>query len=328
MPVRPSQRTAWALCTAEAWGLASHGLLRLPYYLRRFESGGTDPTAALRPVSQTLAVAVFDGGNGLGHWQAWEAAEEAARRCQVAGISAVSVGNSGHCGCLGLYTLPMVRRGLIGLVVSNGPAVMPPWGGHRPVLSTSPIAAGIPTSPDPAIVDLATSAVARGRIAEHRARNEALPGGWAFDQAGVATTDPTEALAGMLAPLGGAKGYALAFLVEALTGGMVGPNLAGDIADPLDPARAGDPQRIAHLVISLDPHLLDVDGGMQRRLSLLVERIAGAGGRLPGSGRAAAEDPLDEAPLEVASQTAVQLAGEARRLGVALPEGWPAADPG
>ncbi len=328
MPSGPSQRTAWALATAEAWGLASHGLLRLPYYLHRFELGGTDPAAQLRLVSETPAVAVFDGGNGLGHWQAWEAAEEAARRCQATGVSAVSVGNSGHCGCLGLYTLPIVRRGLVGLVVSNGPAVMPPWGGHSPVLSSSPIAAGIPTSPHPAIVDLSTSAVARGRIAQHRATAETLPAGWAFDRAGMSTTDPTEALAGMLAPLGGAKGYALAFLVEALTGGVVGPSLAGDIADPLDPASAGNPQRIAHLVIGLDPHLLDIDGGMERRLALLAERITQAGGRLPGSGRAAAEDPRDETPLALAARTAISLADEARRLGVALPEGWPVADPG
>lgn len=322
MPEHPAERTAWALVTADAWGLGSHGLLRLPFYLRRFAEGGADPAASLHLVSETPATAAYDGNNGLGHWQVWQAAQTATAKARASGIAMVSVGNSGHCGSLGLYTLPMVDAGMMGLVFSNGPAVMPPWGGHAPLLSTSPIAAGIPTTPRPAIVDLATSAVARGTIAQHQASHSPLEPGWAFDATGQPTLDPAQALAGMLAPMGGAKGYALAFLVEALTGGLVGPNLAGDVADPLSDASAGTPQRLSHLVIALDPRATDTDGKSANRLGTLAQRALDSGGRPPGwSRRYGAELPDDEA-LSVAPATIAKLVSAASELDVRLPPAW------
>ncbi len=322
MPDGPAGRTAWALVTADTWGLGSHGLLRLPFYLRRFERGGADPAATLRMVSESPAAAAYDGGNGLGHWQVWRAAEQATAKAATTGIAVVSVGNSGHCGSLGLYTLPMVEAGLVGLVFSNGPAVMPPWGGRSPVLSTSPLAAGIPTTPRPAIVDLATSAVARGTIAQHRASGQPLEPGWAFDAAGQATTDPADALAGMLAPMGGAKGYALAFLVEALTGGLVGPNLAGDVADPLSDASAATPQRIAHLVIAIDPRSIDSDGAHAERLATLAARIAAAGGRPPGANRRFGDDLDPDEVVNLAPTTVTALVAAADALDVPVPRAW------
>lgn len=322
MPDGPAHRTAWALVMADVWGVGSHGMLRLPFYLNRFVAGGTDPRAELRLVSDSGSVAAYDGGNGLGHWQVWHAAEQAAAKAAATGIAVVSVGNSGHCGSLGLYTLPMVEAGLVGLAFSNGPAVMPPWGGHAPVLSTSPLAAAVPTRPHPAIVDLATSAVARGTIAQRRAAGQVLEPGWAFDADGQPTTDPATALGGMLAPMGGAKGYAVAFLVEALTGGLVGPNLAGDVADPLSDEAAGTPQRIAHLVVALDPAAVDSDGRHPDRLAALAERVVGAGGRTPGTGRRGQAEVGADDPLAVAPTTVASLAAAAERLGVPTPSPW------
>ncbi|MGH9063867.1 MAG: Ldh family oxidoreductase [Acidimicrobiales bacterium] len=321
MPEEPAARTAWALVLAESWGARSHGLLRLPHYLRRFATGGCDPAAPLRLVTDLGAVAVYDGGNGLGHPQLWHAASVAAERAASHGVGTVAVGNSGHCGALGIYVLPMLEAGMIGLVFSNGPAAMPPWGGRTPVLSTSPLAAGLPTSP-PAIVDMATSAAARGRIAEAQAAGRPLPEGWAFDADGAPTTDPATALAGMLAPMAGAKGYALALVVEALTGAMVGPHLASDVADPLSADHAGAPQRIAHLALALDAGRLDLDGCSTRRFALLGRRIADAGGRLPGEHRWAIARAPRDAPVDVAPPTVRALADSARELSVPLPTGW------
>jgi (2R)-3-sulfolactate dehydrogenase (NADP+) len=322
MPEGPACRTAWALVTADAWGLGSHGLLRLPYYLKRFEEGGTDPRAELRLVSETASTAAFDGGNGLGHWQVWHAAETAATKACRSGVAAVSVGNSGHCGSLGLYTLPVVEADLVGLVFSNGPAVMPPWGGTAPVLSTSPLAAAFPGNPRPAIVDLATAAVARGKIAQRKAAGEPLEPGWALDSVGQPTTDAAEALGGMLAPMGGAKGYAIAFLVEALTGGVVGPNLAGDVADPLSDQAADKAQRIAHLVIAIDPGAIDSDGAHGERLATLASRIANAGGRVPGTNRRLPGEIGDDEPLPLAASTIAKLIEVSARLNVRVPRSW------
>ena len=295
VPVAAAARTAAALVLADVWGIGSHGLMRLPYYLERLRAGGCNPSASLRLVTDTGPLACYDGEDGLGHWQVWQAATEASSRCLVSGVAVVAVGRSSHCGALGVYTLPMVAAGMVGLVFSNGPAVMPPWGGTAPVVSTSPIAAGIPCRPHPAIVDLATSAVARGRIQAHAQRGEPLPSGWAFDAAGSPTTDPAEAIAGMLAPLGGAKGFALAFLVEALTGGLVGPALSTEVSDMFTPSDAARPQRISHLVVALDPARLDVSGKAGGRLDQLAAAVVAAGGRVPGAARPL--EPDDSAEL-------------------------------
>jgi (2R)-3-sulfolactate dehydrogenase (NADP+) len=126
----------------------------------------------------------------------------------------------------------------------------------------------------------------------------------------------------MLAPMAGAKGAALAFLVEALTGGIVGPSLATDVADPLAASATADPQRIAHLVVALDPGCLDVDGHSEERLSRLTERVAAAGGRLPGAGHPLPAELDGAGNLEITEPLARRLAGEADRLRVPLPTAW------
>lgn len=322
MPAEPAWRTSWALCLADAWGRGSHGLMRLPFYLSRLSSGGANPAATLDVVNDLGATVALDGGNGLGHWQVWEAAGAAARRARQHGIAAVSVSNSGHCGALGIYALPIVEAGLAGMVFSHGPAVIPPWGGNRPVTSTSPLAFGFPLEGRPLVVDLACSAVARGRIAEAAAAGEPLPDGWALDAEGRPTNDASAALAGMLAPLGGAKGFALALAVEGLTAGLVGPSLSTQVADPLDPSAAGRPQRIAHLVIALAPEALDGDGGSRRRLALLAESVRAAGGRLPGEAHPLPEEIPDDFELSIPDKLAASLGQQASACGLSLPGGW------
>ncbi len=322
MPEEHASRTSWALVAADAWGRASHGLLRLPFYLARLADGGTDPRAELTKVSDRGPTLAFDGGNGLGHWQVWEAAQQAVPRARQSGLAAVSVGNSGHCGALGLYVLPAVEAGMVAMVFSHGPAVMPPWGGRAPVASTSPLAMGFPSSPRPVIVDLACSAVARGKIAEAASAGTELPEGWALDSSGQPTTDPAAALKGMLAPMGGAKGFALALAVEALTAAVVGPNLSTQVADPLDPGSTAQPQRIAHLVVVLDPQAFDVDGRSGERMQRLSQSVQSAGGRLPGADHPLPEDLGPGREVTVADRVAKQLLEEAVSRGVKAPAGW------
>jgi len=310
--------TARAIVLADCWGVSSHGLLRLPYYLERSIAGGYPPKAIMESVTDAGPLTVFDGGGGLGHWQLWTAATIASERCVQYGIAAAAVGNSGHCGALGVYTLPALERGLVALVFSNGPAVMAPWESATPLLSTSPLAAGIPCEPRAAIVDMATSAVARGKIASYAQRGEALPLGWGLDAEGNPTQDAQAALKGMLAPLGGAKGYALAFLVESLTAGLVGPTLSADVSDMFAAKDASRPQRIAHLVITLDPSKFDAEGGAgaTRRLADLASRLQAAGSRLPGSRRKMPDEIDDDDVLKLDPSLEEDLSSWASRLGV------------
>ncbi|TCP44725.1 (2R)-3-sulfolactate dehydrogenase (NADP+) [Tamaricihabitans halophyticus] len=314
VPAPAAKRTAELIVLADVWGIPSHGLLRLPHYLARLHGGGCRADAELTPMSDSGVVASFDGGAGLGHWQLWTAAQQARDRCLDTGIAAVAVHNSSHCGALGSYVYPGLAEGLVTLVVSNGPPAMPPWSGHTPVLSTSPIAAGFPAAPAPIVIDLATSAVARGTVAAHAQRGEALEPGWAFDANGKPTTDPRAAMSGMLAPLGGAKGYVLALLVECLTGALVGPTLSGQVADMFDRADDAKPQGIGHLVLALRPE--SFGPGATERFSSLVESVRSAGGRTPGLDRTAPDAVDPGQPVELAPSTADRLAEWQHTLGL------------
>ena len=314
--------TARCIVMADVWDIGSHGLLRLPYYLQRIIAGGYPAGARLTTVSDSGPVVSMDGGGGLGHWQLWRAAHLAAQRAAEFGIAAVSVANSGHCGALGLYTVPGLDAGLLTLAFSNGPAVMPPWGSAAPLLSTSPLAAGIPARPQPAIVDMATSAVARGKIAAHAKNGTELPRGWALDSDGQPTTDPQAALRGLLAPLGGAKGFALALLVEAMAGGLAGPYLSAEVPDMFAEADAARPQRIGHVLITLHPSRFDGGtGAAQERMDRLAASVVAAGGRLPGARRPLPRDVDPATPIELATQTADELTSWAARLRVPLDVG-------
>lgn len=314
-----ARTTARCVVMADVWGLASHGLLRLPYYLKRIEAGGYPAGARLETVHDSGPVMSLDGGGGLGHWQLWHAAELVTARAARLGLAAVSVANSGHCGALGLYTVPGIEAGLITLAFSNGPAVMAPWGAATPLLSTSPLAAGIPTRPRPTIIDMATSTVARGKIAGYADRGQELPPGWALDANGQPTTDPAAALSGLLAPMGGAKGFALALLVEALAGGLAGPNLSADVSDMFADSLASVPQRLGHLLIALDPDRFDAgDGSARRRLDSLAESVTKVGGRQPGARRRLPGEVDQASPVEVPARTAAELVSWADRLSVAV----------
>lgn len=283
MDAAKADTSARAIVASDRWGIGSHGLMRLPFYLDRLKAGGINPKAELKKVTDMPGLVIFDGDDGLGHWQIQHAARLAAERAKVQGIAAVGVGRSSHCGALGIYVWPMIDAGLVGIAFSTGPAVMPPTGGNMPLLSTSPVAAGIPTNP-PTVVDLATSAVARGKIQAKAQAGAELEPGWAFTKDGAPTTDAKEALAGMLAPLGGAKGYALAVLVESLTGVLIGPTLSKNIPDMFNHDFDNAPQEIAHFVIAIDASKLSVDGD-NTRLADFAGEVNSAGGRLPGSNR-------------------------------------------
>jgi (2R)-3-sulfolactate dehydrogenase (NADP+) len=283
VPAEQAAITARCIVASDRWGIGSHGLMRLPFYLSRLKAGGINPTAQLKTVTDLPSLVVFDGDDGLGHWQLQKAAEIASERALINGVAAVGVGRSNHCGALGIYVWPMINRGLVGIAFSTGPAVMPPWGGDKALLSTSPIAAGIPTNP-PTVVDLATSAVARGKIQAKAQSGAELEPGWAFTKDGRPTTDAKEALAGMLAPLGGVKGYAVAVLVESLTGMLIGPTLAKNIPDMFSASQDASPQQISHFIIAIDAAKLSVDGNSGRTKEFVSE-VNAAGGRLPGSNR-------------------------------------------
>jgi (2R)-3-sulfolactate dehydrogenase (NADP+) len=157
---------------------------------------------------------------------------------------------------------------------------------------------------------MALSTVARGKIAAYAREGRPLPDGWALDAGGAPTNDPQAALSGLLAPLGGAKGFALAFMVEALTAGLVGPLLSADVPDFFSVEDQARPQRIAHLLVVLDPAKTDAGGDPEaasRRLLDLAQRTQMMGGRVPGSRRAALDEVSGSDVFDIADELWTEL---------------------
>jgi (2R)-3-sulfolactate dehydrogenase (NADP+) len=313
VPERNAQSTARAIVISDVWGNASHGVMRLPFYLKRITMGGVNPEAELNVVSERGAIVGLDGQDGLGHWQLWEAASIGVQKAKEFGISLVSVKNSSHCGALGVYLYPALDAGQIALIFTNGPAVMPAVGGNAPLLSTSPIAAGIPAKP-PMIIDLSTSAVARGKIAAAAKSGGSIPEGWAVDKEGKTITDAKEALMGMLAPLGGAKGFALGLMVESLSAGISGGALSTEVPDMFNPDDDTKPQGISHTVITIDPSDLG-DSASYDDFNKLAGNIKKTGGRIPGVKRAHPEE-VEDHEITVAEAVIKDLNDWSAKLGL------------
>lgn len=114
---------------------------------------------------------------------------------------------------------------MLGLAIANGPKALPPTGGSAPLLGTNPLAVSLPTgvAGRPLTLDMATSAVARGKVTLARKTGQDIPLGWGVDKDGNPTTDPNAVLSGgAMLPVGGPKGYAIALIIECLCSCLTG----------------------------------------------------------------------------------------------------------
>ncbi|GAD53366.1 (R)-2-hydroxyacid dehydrogenase [Halarchaeum acidiphilum MH1-52-1] len=244
--------TATVLVSADARGKGSHGLLRLPRYVRGIEHGHVDPTGDVEVTDERGGAAAVDGGSRLGPVVATRAAVEAARRAAEYGVGAVGAYGGNHLGMLGYYTDVLADAGYVAIAMTNTEPAMPPHGGAEKVLGTNPIAVGLPTDP-PFNLDLSTASLSRGAVEEAARAGESLPEGVALDADGAPTTDPEEALDGVLLPFGGAKGSGLAIAVEVLAGTLVTAATGTDVTGTYhteDPCTKGD------LFLAIDPAAL------------------------------------------------------------------------
>lgn len=232
---RHAETVADSLIHADLRGVASHGISRLPVYLKRMEAGLVDCRREPVLAKQNGAVALLDGGNQLGAIVGEAALEHALELARRYGTGLVGVCHSNHFGACSYYALQAVEQKMMLLVLSNAPKAMAPTGGVRPFFGTNPISIGIPADKEPPfLLDMATSVSARGKVVLAQKRGEKIPGDWALNAQGEPTTDPDEALRGTLLPIGGAKGYGLAMFVDILcgllTGGVAGPEV-GSLED-------------------------------------------------------------------------------------------------
>lgn len=255
-----ARTTAEMLVTAEAWGKPSHGLIRLPRYIRGIKHGNVDPGGTIDVVRDAGAAVTIDGGARLGPAVAVRAMGEATARADEYGVGLVGVHNCTHLGMLGYYTDMVREEGYVAVAITNTEPAMPPYGGTEPVLGTNPIAIGLPTDP-PFNLDMSTAAIARGTIETAADRDELIPEGVALDADGEPTTDPEAALEGTILPFGGPKGSGLAIAIEVLAGALVGAEMGDAVTGTYhteDPCTKGD------LFLVIDPEALGGEAFVDR----------------------------------------------------------------
>lgn len=222
------------LLEAEMRGLPSHGFLRLARLIDRIQNGVADPRTTGVHVWRHTGLLEVDGERGLGPAVALSALDAIQTRARETGIAAAVVRNSNHIGMLAYYAEQVARAGQIAIVLSTSEALVHPWGGRRAMLGTNPIAIGVPASPHPFVLDMATSLVPMGKIHDYANRQQPLGAGWALDIDGEPTLDANAAKQGAIAPFGDAKGYALGLAFEVLVAALTASALGTDVKGTLD----------------------------------------------------------------------------------------------
>lgn len=284
--------TALALVRAEAQGLGSHGLSRVPQYADHLRNGRVDGEAEPAIAREHSAALLVDAHDGF----AFPACELAVTRgTQIAkklGCAFAAVTNSHHAGVLVDHLRPAAQAGCVGLAFANSPAAMPAAGGRHAIFGTNPIAAIFPRpARDPLMVDLALSEVARGKIAQAAKQGAPIPAGWAVDREGRPTTDAKQALEGSMLPIGAAtsaKGAMLALVVELLVTTLTGAHL-GFEADSFFEAEGNRP-RIGQAFLLIDASAFAGRAVYDERIETLVrEMLVDEGVRLAGERRLALE---------------------------------------
>ena len=240
---KEAELVAESLIRADMRGIDTHGVYFLTLLANRVDSGMIKIPTRLEVLRDEEATALIDGGDGLGQVAAHRAMELSIEKARKFGIGSVSVRNTNHIGILAFYALRIADQGMAGMVMSNGAASMPPWGGAEPFFGTNPISIAVPNgSNEPVVLDMSSSLVARGKIRRAERLKESIPLGWALDQNGEPTTDPSAAMKGTLVPIGGPKGYGLALMVDLLAGLLPGSQFGPQVKtfhQPLGPTGVG-----------------------------------------------------------------------------------------
>ncbi|MDR0900461.1 MAG: Ldh family oxidoreductase [Methanobrevibacter sp.] len=248
---------AEATLDADLKGFTSHGIGRFPQYIHGIKTGNIKTEGSLEIEKETEAIALINGNSLFGQVIAYKAMKLAIEKAKKVGIAAVGTHNSNHFGVTGFYSDLAIRSDVIGVVSANTEPAIAPLGSNKPLIGTNPIAIGIPAHDTYIAVDMATSATARGKLLEAKRKGEKIPENMALDKDGNPTTDPVKALEGSILPFGAHKGYALAFMIELMTGPLVNAAFGTCVTGT---ASHGENCTKGDLFIAIDPSkFVDID---------------------------------------------------------------------
>jgi L-2-hydroxycarboxylate dehydrogenase (NAD+) len=281
LPADDAQTLANLMVEADLRGSDTHGVIRLPLYVRRIRAGGINPAPNIRVVSDRPSAALIDGDNGMGHLVMRRAAELAIEKAKATGIGWVGARMSNHAGPAALYVTMPLKHDMIGLYFAVGSSNhLPPWGGSESLLGTNPMAVAVPAENEPPIVlDMSPTVAAYGKVRLKAQRGEPMPVGWMIDQEGKPLTDPKRADEGHLLPIGDYKGSGLSLIIGLLAGALNRAAVGRDVIDFVKEAGKATNTGQAIAALSIEAFLPAV--AFKRGIDRLIRDIRNSP-RLPG----------------------------------------------
>ena len=307
-----ARAVADTITAAERDGSVSHGLFRVPFFVRALRESGVEGHA--RPAVERLAPAIVrvDGGLGFAPLALETGCAALADTAREQGIAALAVTNVFHISALWHEVERLADAGLVAFAFTGAISYVAPAGGDKPLYGTNPMAFAWPRDGRPPVVfDQASAASARGEILLHQRAGQALPEGWAVDADGRPTTDPAKALEGAQLPFGGHKGASIALMIELLAGALIGDLFSYEAAEH-DAAGVGAP-RGGEFLIAIDPARCVAGGDRAAQLAhaeRLFERIlAQDGARLPGQRRFEARERSRADGVEIDDELLARVRG-------------------
>ncbi|MGQ0685846.1 Ldh family oxidoreductase [Bradyrhizobium sp.] len=313
-----AEQTAEVLVWANARGVDSHGVLRIPRYVEMVEAGTIVPGAEPAVVERKGAISVLEAARAPGASAMIAAMQEAVDQASKFGVGWCSARNITHAGAIGYYALQAAQEGFVGIVMTASGPLMAYQGSRGSAVSTNPLAIAVPTTGEPIVLDMSTANVALGKVMAARDAGRSVPPDWGVDEAGQPTTDPKQVAT--LTPLGGPKGSGLSLMIEILVSVLVNNAV-------IAPALSGEATgRMNGLAIAVQ---IEAFGGSDRfsqdvaHLALALKAVPLAAGTssilMPGERGFAEAAARRASGIPLASGTVSRLAKLAERFGVGPP---------
>lgn len=271
VPREEAEITASTLVTANLRGVDTHGVIRLPAYVAKLKGGALKPSVTLTTERETIATALLDGHDGMGQVISFRAMQMAIRKARAAGVSYVAVKNSNHLGACAYYSMMALEHDMIGVLATNASPRLAPTGGVDRLFGNNPWSIAVPAGQRPPVVlDMANSVVAAGKIRAFLREGKPIPEGWALTKEGEPTTDPAEALKGVLLAIGGYKGYGITLMMDLLTGVLTDSNY-GPRVKGID--QEAEPARLGHSFMALDLAAFTEVAAFKARVDAYIDEI-------------------------------------------------------
>jgi len=272
MPPADAQFFSQSLVETNLWGIDSHGVLRVPIYVKRLLAGSCNPKPEINTVKSAITLEILYGDDGAGQIVGRKAMERAIELAKTYNVGIVGAIRSNHFGVAATFTRMAVAEGMIGIAMTNVVQNIVAPGGSKPIVGNNPFSVAVPTYGDfPFVLDISLSSVAGGKLLLASKKGEKIPLDWGTDKNGQPTDDPDEAFKGFLLPIGGHKGLGLAYTVEILTGVISGSvfleAMKGMYKYP------DDPSLTSHLMAAVNlPAIMDQDD-IQARMTDFIQTI-------------------------------------------------------